>query len=210
MSCENLSEVKSELVKLMKREDRITVKDAAGRLDLAISTVRQHLLGLENEGLIGSADRRQGVGRPQKVYFLTEKGDGLFPGRDREVLPRLLEFLAEEGRGDQLERFFYSFCGEDIQDWKYQIRGRSREERMANLLQYLERSGYAPELSHDDQGRCHLALYHCPYESVLAVTQVPCECKRKAMAEILETDVEHRQSIAMGASSCRFVLDWSQ
>ena len=204
MKVEMVSEAKSELLKLMKRKEKITVKEGAEYLDLAISTIRQHLMGLQNEGFVECADRRQGVGRPKKVYFLTEKGERLFPSKERDVFPKLVEFLLEEGCHQDLERFFHGLCEEFGREMTREVRGKTSAERFRRIEEFLAEGGFSPESYQGEDGDSCLVLHHCPYESIIGMTQIPCECERRSMEELMEAEVELETSIARGDSSCRF------
>ena len=206
-----LSEVKSDLLKMMKRRGRITAKEGAEEMGLAQSTIRQHLLGLENDGFVDCADHRQGVGRPQKIYFLIERGEALFPRREMEVFPKLLEFLLERGYREDLEYFFSSIMGARYHETaKNEVWGKTPAERLERLEEHVKKGGYAPQFSEIEEGQTALLFHHCPFEAIADFTEIPCECERRSMEELLDAEVEQETSMARGDSSCRFVIRWKE
>jgi len=64
-------------------------------VDINPISVRHHINRLEADGLVTSEEERHGVGRPRRLYFLTEKGRERFPTRYIRLTMRLLEQLKE-------------------------------------------------------------------------------------------------------------------
>ena len=72
---------KQQILALLKRTGSATVDEAAGALTVASMTARQHLVGLERDGLVQSEKVRRSNGRPHYLFYLTPKGDEMFPRR---------------------------------------------------------------------------------------------------------------------------------
>ncbi|HEU0075868.1 MAG TPA: DeoR family transcriptional regulator, partial [Dehalococcoidia bacterium] len=72
---------KHQILELLKRTGSATVEEAAGSLSIASMTARQHLLGLERDGLVQSEKVKRSNGRPHFLFYLTTKGDEMFPRR---------------------------------------------------------------------------------------------------------------------------------
>ena len=105
---------KTEILARLKRTDGASVDDLAVSLGLAPMTVRQHLMALERDGLIGVEAVRRSNGRPHYCYRLTEEGNrSIAQGYDR-----LVELLVESA--GNLE--------------PAALHGRSPEERRALLF----------------------------------------------------------------------------
>jgi DeoR family suf operon transcriptional repressor len=62
-------------------------------LKINVSAVRHHLEDLVFSGLVTSSFIKEGVGRPRKVYFLTEKGQELLFDTSRKMLSSLLSTI---------------------------------------------------------------------------------------------------------------------
>src|SRR5262245_41236395 len=72
---------KQQLLVLLKRTGAVTIDEAAGALSVASMTARQHLTGLERDGLVVAEKVRRATGRPHYLYCLTPKGEEMFPRR---------------------------------------------------------------------------------------------------------------------------------
>src|SRR4051794_22100195 len=85
---------KQQIITLLKRTGGITIEEAAGALSLASMTARQHLAGLERDGLVKSEKVRRSNGRPHYLFTLTPKGEDLFPTRYDLLAQIFLEEVA--------------------------------------------------------------------------------------------------------------------
>ncbi len=207
MRTELLSSAKAELLWLMKRNEKISIKDAEGALELSASTVRQHLSDLERDGFIGHRSERHGVGRPRKVYSLRAKADRFFERRDREVLQQLIRFLQSEQDKGQVERFFRSM-GPELMRFRHQdLSDTSPSKQVEVLNDYLTERGYAPDVSLDDEGRIVMELFHCPFATVATESSAPCAMELALLEKVLGQGVEKTQHMFDdGAHCCRLVV----
>src|SRR3990172_4244076 len=85
---------KQQILTLLKRAGSVTVEEAAGGLAVASMTARQHLVGLERDGLIQAEKVRRSTGRPHYLYTLTSKGEETFPRRYDLLAQILLDEVA--------------------------------------------------------------------------------------------------------------------
>lgn len=53
---------------------KATIAQLSEKIGVSEISIRHHLMSMEAEGIVASAEERHGVGRPRFVYFLTEKG----------------------------------------------------------------------------------------------------------------------------------------
>ncbi len=207
MKTELLSAAKADLLWLMKRHGRISIKEAVRELDLSSSTLRQHLSDLERDGFIKHRSERHGVGRPRKVYVLRSKAGRFFERRDQEVLSRLVRFLSREGDTEQLERFFERYGPELVKAHGRDLREASRGRRREIMEGYLSDRGYAPEVHLGDEGELIMDLYHCPFATVARESKAPCQMEIGLLEKAFGGNVEKRQhQFDEGVSHCRIVV----
>src|SRR5215470_8717296 len=81
-----------------------TAGQIARRLGVTEVAVRQHLKRLEEEGLVTATDERRGVGRPSRVFSLTEKSHGRFPNTHADLTVDLLAALKTTFGAEGLDR----------------------------------------------------------------------------------------------------------
>lgn len=211
MTTELLSAAKAELVVLMKKRDAVTAKEAAQELGLAVSTVRQHLSELERDRFVASRRQRQGVGRPRKLHFLTDKSDRFFINQDQLLLSKLVGSLLQGGAEEQLEKFFDLFGREWISSWRRHLIGLTARQRVEALELLLEKRGYVPELRYDGEERIRVDLFHCPYSTVLEHVDAPCRLEEKLLAHLVGGSVEKTcHMFDEGCDSCSFLVGFDE
>lgn len=74
----------------LKRSGGLSVGDIAARLGMSYMGVKAQCLVLEKSRHITSRNQHCGSGRPQLIYRLTAKGQGLFPNDDHSLAVSLL------------------------------------------------------------------------------------------------------------------------
>src|SRR3990172_13195220 len=95
IECRPMQTTKQQLLALLKRTGGVTVEEAAGTLAIASMTARQHLIGLEKDGLVTVDKVKRSMGRPHYLYTLTLKGEELFPRRYDLLAQALLDEAAQ-------------------------------------------------------------------------------------------------------------------
>ncbi len=92
MSDMPFSDAKKRLVEVLKRTPDITALDLADRLRLSDVAIRQHLLYLEERGLVQQQRTKpKGRGRPAVLWSLSKLAQGLFPDRHAELTVGLIQ-----------------------------------------------------------------------------------------------------------------------
>lgn len=79
--------------------------ELARKLNIRNNAVREHLSALESRGYVESRFVKTGVGRPRKVYYISEEGVNLFPKKYDFLLKILLDELTRENGIDWVREF---------------------------------------------------------------------------------------------------------
>ena len=79
--------------------------EALGRkLGMTAVGARQHLARLQEEGLVAAEDRSEGVGRPKRVWSLTEAGHARFPDNHAGLTLELIGAIRKAGGEAMLDQ----------------------------------------------------------------------------------------------------------
>lgn len=133
------------------QEGPATAQALADKLGVQVSAVRAHLDALEGQGLLHARFRRAGVGRPRKVYELTEGAQELFPRRYHLMLTRLLERIVEkEGRG-YAARLLVEVARDMAEELEVPRDG-TPQQRAEALAQALHKMGFDASIQQTDEG----------------------------------------------------------
>jgi predicted ArsR family transcriptional regulator len=207
---------KQQLLALLKRTGSVTVEEAAGALSVASMTARQHLVGLERDGLVSAEKVRRSTGRPHYLYILTPKGEETFP-RHYDVLAQLLldEVAALDpidiaGRAPEEKRSLLVQRTADrlAERYRFQVEGRSLEERVAAVADILQLiGGFAEWLP--TVGGFEIRDYNCVFSRLLPETQDGCEWHVRLLTRLLQWPVQHQHVVEGRVQCCRYVIDLS-
>lgn len=187
----------------LKRGQRLSAKDLAGRLGVSLNAVRHHLKELEAEGLVGYEREHRGVGAPAFLYSLSPAGEALFPRRYEETLTALLDRIVErEGREAAVELLEAQVAG---------LAGRLRaelestppEQRLQAVARLRSEQGYMAEAAGSD-GAGVLTEHNCAIQSVAQRFPEICAAEARFLAEVLGAEVERREHILSGCPACEY------
>ncbi len=192
---------KKDLLDLVKRQGKISLEAATQALQLAKTTVRQHLLAMESQGLVKRKYERAGQGRPKVVFELAQGGQRLYPTQEPQLLRELIEYLKAEGQQNAIRDFFE----------KYWAKRRLRLEallqnggtRMQALLELLESEGFMPQINKSGN-RITVRECHCPFPEAIRATQLPCKLESEFIKWALKTTVDRTGYLPNGDSACTY------
>jgi predicted ArsR family transcriptional regulator len=195
-----LGDSRRQLLDAIKRLGRATLREAAADLGLARETVREHLNALGAEGLVERAgSRRGGPGRPEILYRLTRRAEGLFPRRDGEVLGELTAFLLAHGDEAALRAFYEQRAAARLAAARARLAGLSGRQRLAAVARVLSDEGYMADVV---DGALRLA--HCPIRSVVDVTHLPCRAELAFVERLLGRKLKRTDYLPDGGTSCSY------
>ncbi|PHN05741.1 helix-turn-helix transcriptional regulator [Flavilitoribacter nigricans] len=192
------------MLTFIKMRHEVTAAMLAGAFDMTKEGARQHLLKLENGGLVASFTKSEGVGRPTTYYALTEKGLARFPDAHAQVTVELLrsvKSLLGENALDLLisdrEQQTYKRYESSLQE------AASLEERLDRLARLRSEEGYMAEWKKED-GEYFLIENHCPICAAATECQGFCRAELKNFRQLIgeEYTVERVQHIITDGQRC--------
>lgn len=169
--------------------------------------VRQLMVKLEADGLVDHEDRREGRGRPKRVWRLTERGHARFPDRHAELTVGLLEAVRAEFGDAGLERLIARREAEQRKLYRSVAGDHDRlEDRVAALAAQRDREGYMADWRREDDGGFVLVENHCPVCAAAAACQGLCRSELAVFREVLGPDatVERTDHVIAGGRRCAY------
>lgn len=202
------SDSKRTILQLIKRRGDVSLDDVVEATGLARTTLREHLAGLERDGLVARVAQRQGRGRPTMRYHLTADGDGLFPSRDGVLLRELLAFLDREGQAPLVEAFFTRFWEARLREVEFRmadVAPDDRAGRLAVLERVLKEQGFMPQIEANDR-ELVVRECNCPFPEAVKKTRLPCRLEARFFEQVLRHDAERVSYIPDGHAACTYVF----
>ena len=204
---------KHQLLVLLKRTGSVTVEEAAGALNVASMTARQHLVGLERDGLVHTEKVKRATGRPHFLYCLTPKGEEMFPRRYDLFAQVLLEEagLLTPVDVDGLEPdekrslLIHRTADRLAERFRFQVSGRTMEQRVGAVTDVLHLIGGFAEWLRTDEG-FEIRDYNCVFARLVAQQQSDCEWHVRLITQLLQWPVRHELVTNARAECCRYVV----
>ena len=200
-----LSDSQTRLLDLIKRRGEIAVDDAVESLELAQTTVRQHLDRLEEEGLVKRRSEKRGRGRPQHFFELTAVAHQLYPSLDQRVLHRLLDFMGREGYHRAIDDFFREFWDERTREFRRRLgeaEADDLEARLEVLQEFLDEQGFMPEIERGEEGRVEIQECNCPLSKAVESTRLPCRLEADFLEKVVGQPLDRVSYMPDGHRAC--------
>jgi len=208
-----MKSTKDQILSHLKRSGGSTVDELACEFGLARMTVRQHLTGLERDGVVQAHEEKGKSGRPCMVFALSDRGEELFPKRyDRLadlILKEAVRLTADDISGlseDGRRRLLLQKMAERVfNEHEPKIRDKSLPDRVELVADILrEEGGLADWKTAGDT--FEIVDYNCVYRRVVDSHPGVCDWNVSLLGRLLGSKVECSQFMSKGAESCRFVV----
>lgn len=192
----------------LKTQGPQTAAELARRLGVTPMAVRQHLQALADQALVAFRDERRKVGRPARVWSLTEAAASRFPDSHSELTVDLLGAVRATFGPDGLDRLISERGRRQRADYQQRMPPPSAplEERVAALAALRSQEGYMSDWSRDDDGSLVLAENHCPICAAATACQGLCRDELLLFRELLgdRVNVDRAEHILAGARRCAY------
>ena len=202
-----MTSTKDKIVQVILRQQKVTINELAEIVGINPISVRHHILRLEGEGIVDSAEERHGVGRPRRVYFLTETGQEQFPTRCLRLTNRLLERVKENFPPHIVGELF-SQMGEDLADDIFSsqdVENLTMEDRLDLLKDILKDEGFNVEWEKTPDAY-HIRELNCPYYHIGQNHPEVCSVDQTLISRILAVSATKIQCLLNGDSHCTYVV----
>ncbi|MFU8772150.1 MAG: helix-turn-helix transcriptional regulator [Anaerolineales bacterium] len=189
------------------RQRQCTINELAKAVEINPISVRHHITRLEADGLVVFEEQRHGVGRPRKVYLLSEAGLEHFPTRYLRLTIRLLQQLKDHMPTELVSKLFTDMANDIAEDYAKSMPGinLSLEQRLELVKDVLINEGFNVEWEQKDD-RYHIREISCPYLHIGQNHPEVCRVDQTLISSLLNVPVEKIQCILDGDSHCTYVI----
>src|SRR4030042_4168997 len=137
-----IQSTRQQILEYLQRHGRATVKELGSLLDLTSTGIRQHLPGLQRDGLVDAREERGRVGRPTLVYSLTKKADALFPKTYDALASVLLEEIRSSQGNERLHELLHQVAERMASPYTERMEGKPLAERVRETAGIMEEEGW--------------------------------------------------------------------
>jgi predicted ArsR family transcriptional regulator len=180
----------------------------AGRLGVTAMAIRQHLYALRDGGLVTYEDEHRKVGRPARIWRITEKAQARFPDSHAELTVEMLAIIRATFGEKGIDRLMTERTRLQRKAYGERLRaaGKSLEAQVSALAKIRAEQGYMAEAARQRDGSFLLTENHCPICAAAASCQGLCREELILFSSVLGNDVivERTDHILAGARRCAY------
>jgi predicted ArsR family transcriptional regulator len=180
--------------------------EALGRkLGMTAVGARQHLTRLQEDDLVAAADRNAGVGRPKRVWSLTEAGHARFPDNHAGLTLELIAAIRKTGGEAMLDQVIGLREQAALKTYRTRLEGaKTLREKVKRLAAIRSEEGYMARAEPGKDGALLLVENHCPICVAAKSCQGFCRSELALFRTVLGEDVavERTEHVLGGAHRC--------
>ena len=204
-----MTDAKRRVLDRLKRVDGATAAELATELELTEAGVRQHLDGLEANGLVARRERpASGRGRPPVEWALTDVASELFPDRHGDLTVELIDAVRNALGEEGLEKVVDARAEQQLASYRADLPVPGEAtlgRRIGALARRRSAEGYMAEARREGDGWM-LVEHHCPVcEAAQACTGL-CRTELDLFRATLgpDVEVERTQHLLSGDARCAY------
>lgn len=200
-----MNNTREQILNILLQKQRATINDLADEVGIHPISVRHHIAKLESLGQISSEEIKGSVGRPKRVYFLTQSGMEEFPTRYLTLSIRLLEQLKGALPEPMVTKLFQEIASDMVDDHTTQIdlSNLEFEERLELITKMLESEGFTIEIAPNDGGY-EIKGISCPYKHVGEEHPEICMVDQAIIEKVLSIKVDKTSCVLSGDQFCTY------
>jgi predicted ArsR family transcriptional regulator len=201
-----VSGARDRILHLLKGKGPQSATDLARRLKVTPVAVRQHLAVLEEDGLVAYDETPSGVGRPARVWRLTDASREHFPDSHGELVVDLLAAMRQAFGDEGLDQLVAARTKAQKAAYRARIPAARAPlaKKVAALTAIRKDEGYMAEWSRQRDGSFLLIENHCPICAAAEVCQGLCLGELELFRSVLGrgVKVERTEHLLAGARRC--------
>ena len=212
----NVGETKERILELLLGDSK-SAGEVAVNLRIQKSAARVHLESLQSLGAVRSKFKIEKMGRPKKVYELTEKGREFFPRKYDLFLNLLLDKIAGK-KGEAEAREIIESIAEDIASGiRAKIDKNNHSHDLEQSLKIINdasnQMGFASSLARDEKDNSfYIQSKNCILHKVASKNQdMIChglhdKIISKSLGGSSDARIELKECMALGNEYCRHIV----
>lgn len=205
--------VRDQIMTLLKLRGAQTAADLAEELGVSPMAIRQHLQSLKAEAWVSYREDRRPMGRPVKLWHLTEQARSRFPDSHSDLVLDLLRSTERVFGEEGVNRIIAERQERQVQNYRQQLAecgaGKDWKETAVAIAHFRHQEGYMAEVLTETEDSLLLVENHCP----ICVAAQSCHGLCRAELEVFQTllgsevTVERVEHILQGDRRCAYRVE---
>ncbi|MGH2469305.1 MAG: helix-turn-helix transcriptional regulator [Chloroflexota bacterium] len=199
------SEARERVLAFVRQQGSASVAELAGALGIVQVTAREHLKGLEDQGLLRSEAERGALGRPHLRFTLTAQAEGLLPqryaGLASDVIGSVVALAGLHGLDQVLDAAAAKYASEHAP-----VPGcATLEDRVAHAARVLR--GESGEVQLEARpGGYGISTSICPYAAIARQFAGVCRYHLLVISKLGRAEVTLEEALPHGQGRCLFAV----
>jgi predicted ArsR family transcriptional regulator len=208
--------VKNRILNLLKIRGAQTAIEIGENLEVSPIAIRQHLQVLLAEGWVHYIEEARPVGRPVKLWQLTQQAINLFPDSHADLVVKLIEGVSLVFGVDGLSKLIHERTQAQLKSYTAKITAQLKDKNnqdnwrfIATLLADIRtQEGYMAEVIEQADGKLLLVENHCSICTAAQNCSMLCTSELELFSSILGENVkiERTEHILQGDRRCAYLL----
>ncbi len=195
------------ILELLKTRGSQSSSEMAKELGVSSMAVRQHLQELEQAGDVLARDESRGVGRPTKIWALTNLAERHFPDRHRDLMLDLLHNVKEVMGQEGMDQLLDQRAKEQVSVYSRRVKTNTGlKSRVQALADIRSEEGYMAEAQQESDNSMLLIENHCPIcsaaESCVGLCSVELDVFKRTLGK--KVSVERVEHMISGDRRCAY------
>lgn len=196
---------REKVMQTLLAKQSCTINELADAVDINPISVRHHISRLEAEGLVTSSEEKHGVGRPRRLYYLTDKGREHFPTRYLRLTLRLLRQLKETLPTQIVNKLFAQMAQDLAAEYESELKNLSLSERLDLIKKLLTNEGFTVDWERQGD-MIHIRESNCPYYHIGQDHPEICSVDQTLITTVLSIPAEKVKCMLHGDAQCTFII----
>jgi predicted ArsR family transcriptional regulator len=192
-----------EILELVKCSSGLAVGELAEAMGMSYMGVKKHCAAMQKLGWLDTWRSPKAVGRPEKLYRLTEKVAPLFPQIGNEVCLSILEAAAQLD-ANAAEKLMLSFFRSQTEKLATTVAAGSLPERAERLAAARKTAGHYSRVGGNEEGGLVLEEFHQPLQPLFDRYPTLERMETQMFERLLAARVERSVSRSAGLTRYRF------
>jgi len=192
-------------MELIKCSGGLSVGELAETMGMSYMGVKKHCLAMQKLGYLDTWRSPKAVGRPEKLYRITEKAAPLFPGIGSEVCLAILA-AATQLETNGAEKLLFSFFRTRTEQLASVVTGESVQERAEKLAALRATEGHYSRCLYSEEDGLRILEFHNPLQPLFEKYPTLERMEAQMFERLLGARVERTVTRTGGLSRYRFDL----
>lgn len=207
MTMNKRTPTKQKLLNILKRDQKLTIKEIMAYFSISEIAVRRHIHELIQQGFLEKQSMKQKIGRPYYTYDLTEKGHATFPNENETLPLEILQDLEAVQGKQAVKSVLAQRMERERTQFLEEVESESFDQRVATIVRIQEDKGFMIEYDQSTDGDYEIRNYNCPIINIASEYQQVCSNEKQVLGEVFpDSKVISKSCIATGGKFCNWVI----